>query len=261
LMVLSLILFTQLSKKKMEEWEKLPNQVGSTRSSVPEVEIVIFGLVKKCLWISCGVVLVIAFIWHFGQVAQLTGGSNVAFILAVFVTMISTGWIMREMSWAQHKYDPDQFVNMCISFHVDLYCIFILFMLFVVFVMSDSCQSGAQCPMTCGYMCAVQGERCARFACGVPGRTGLSGKNVSGDAPVSQSQKEKSQKCVKEVETDEQWRRRKMINAACAFGILFLGALSFVAAPVSFAIALGICIFLPFFRARMAKTEEDHSNV
>jgi len=258
---LSLILFTQLSKKKMEEWEKLPNQVGSTRSSVPEVEIVIFGLVKKCLWISCGVVLVIAFIWHFGQVAQLTGGSNVAFILAVFVTMISTGWIMREMSWAQHKYDPDQFVNMCISFHVDLYCILILIVLFIVFLLSDSCQSGAQCPMTCGYALAVQGERCGRFVCGVPGRTGLSGQNISGDEPVSPSQKEKSQKCTKEVETAEQWRRRKMINASCAFGILFLGALSFVAAPVSFAISLGICVFLPFFRAKMAKAQEDHSNV
>jgi len=79
----------------------------------------------------------------------------------------------------------------------------------------------------------------------------------SGSDPVSPG---KSQHVEKEVETVEQWRRRKMINAGCAVGILSLAGVSFIAPQLSFACALALCVGLPFFRAAQNK-EEDHSNV
>eukprot|EP00746_Dinoflagellata_sp_MGD_P160096 gnl/MRDRNA2_/MRDRNA2_86804_c0_seq9.p1 gnl/MRDRNA2_/MRDRNA2_86804_c0~~gnl/MRDRNA2_/MRDRNA2_86804_c0_seq9.p1 ORF type:complete len:116 (+),score=31.29 gnl/MRDRNA2_/MRDRNA2_86804_c0_seq9:3-350(+) len=115
-------------------------------------------------------------------------------------------------------------------------------------------------------MMGYQGERCARFACGVPPRNALNGdpgKAPDGTAPGSEatpSGKGKSQHVEKEVETIEAWKRRKMINAACAFGILGLAGVSFFAPQLSFAVALAVCVGLPFFRAAQNK-EEDHSNV
>jgi hypothetical protein len=168
------------------------------------------------------------------------------------------------MSWTQHKYDADQFVNMCISFHVDLYCIFILFMIFIVFVINDSCHQGPiGCAPSCCYMMGLQGERCARFACGIPGKnmsSGQEGNDGSAAPDASTSTKEKSQHVEKEVETEEQYKKRKMINAACAFGILALAGISFFAPQLSFAVAVALCVGLPFFRAVKNK-EEDHSNV
>jgi len=82
----------------------------------------------------------------------------------------------------------------------------------------------------------------------------------AGEAGQSAKQTEQSQKIEKEVETAEAWRKRKMINAACAFGILGLAGISFFAPQLSFAVALAICVGLPFFRAVQNK-EEDHSNV
>merc|ERR1712139_124710 len=41
--VLGLLIFTKLSQKNMSDWEKLPNQVGSTKITMPEVETVIHG--------------------------------------------------------------------------------------------------------------------------------------------------------------------------------------------------------------------------
>lgn len=114
-------------------------------------------------------------------------------------------------------------------------------------------------------VCAAQGERCARFACGVPGKSQTAGVADDGTVPVGEggqptSPKESSKKVEKEVETDEAFKKRKMINAACAFGILGLAGLSFFVPQLSFAIALAICVGLPFFRAAQNK-DEDHSNV
>merc|ERR1719281_2219888 len=187
----------------------------------------------------------------------MTGGSDLALFIALFTLWLSVGWLIREISWTQHKYDADQFVNMCISFHVDLYCMFILFMIFIFFVLNDSCHAGPiQCAPNCAYMLGVQGERCARFACGVPGRNMSAGSSDDGTVPAGeggqsgkQSATDKSQRVEKEVETQEAWRRRKMINAACAFGILALAGISFFAPQLSFAVALALCVGLPFFRA------------
>jgi hypothetical protein len=113
-------------------------------------------------------------------------------------------------------------------------------------------------------MMGLQGERCARFACGIPGKNMASNTegNDGSAAPTegTASTKEKSAHVEKEVETEEQWKKRKMINAACAFGILGLAGISFVAPQLSFAVALALCVGLPFFRAVKNK-EEDHSNV
>merc|ERR1711998_12713 len=231
-----------------------------------EVEVVIHALVKKSYVIGAAIVTVVALIWHFGKIGQLTGGSDLALFIALFTLWLSVGWLIREISWTQHKYDADQFVNMCISFHVDLYCIFILFMIFVFFVLNDSCHQGPiGCAPNCCYMLGVQGERCARFACGVPGRNMNAGAAddgtvAAGEGGQSAKQTEQSQKIEKEVETTEAYRKRKMINAACAFGILALAGISFFAPQLSFAVALAICVGLPFFRAVQNK-EEDHSNV
>jgi len=263
--VLGMVIFTKMSQKKMEEWEKLPNQVGSTKITVPEVEILVQGQVKKSYFIGGAVTSVVSLIWHFGG-PNLTGGSTIAYFLAIFALWLAIGWIVREMSWTQHKYDADQFVNMCISFHVDLFCIFILLMIFVFFVLNDSCHQGPiSCLPHCAQMCAVQGDRCARFACGVPGRNMSSGAAADGTVPAgegeqSSKRQSKSQHVEKEVETHEAWKRRKMINAGCAFGILGLAGMSFFVPQLSFAVALAICVGLPFFRAAQNK-EEDHSNV
>merc|ERR1711908_170711 len=138
---------------------------------------------------------------------------------------------MGEISWTQHKYDADQFVNMCISFHVNLYCIFILFMIFVIFVLNDSCHQGPiGCAPNCCYMLGVQGERCARFACGVPGRNMTAGANEDGTVPAGDASTQASAKGKStHVETEEQWKKRKMINAACAVGLLGLAGISFFA--------------------------------
>jgi len=267
--LMAAIVFTKLCQKSMPEWEKLPNQVGSTKITVPEVETIIHGTVKKAYWIGAGITSIVSLLWHFGTPVRLTGGSTIAFFLALFTLWISVGWIVREISWTQRKYDADQFVNMCISFHVDLYCIFILFMIFVFFVLNDSCHQGPiGCAPNCCYMLGVQGERCARFACGVPGRNMNAGAADDGTVAAGEgaggqgtpSGKGKSQHVEKEVETIEAWRRRKMINAGCAVGILGLAGISFFAPQLSFAVALAVCVGLPFFRAAQNK-EEDHSNV
>merc|ERR1719191_2448275 len=112
-------------------------------------------------------------------------------------------------------------------------------------------------------MLALQCERFARFGCGVPGKSGGAGASEDGTVPddgAAASKKEQSQKVEKEVETEEAWRKRKMINAGCAFGILALAGISFFAPQLSFAVALAICVGLPFFRAAQNR-EEDHSNV
>merc|ERR1712139_176218 len=263
--ILCLIIFTKLSQKNMPEWEKFPNQVGSTSIKTPEVETVVQGTVKKSYCLGAAIVSFVAVVWHFGTPVRLTGGSTLAFFLALFTLWLSIGWIIREISWTQRKYDPEQFINMCISFHVDLYCIFILFMIFCFFVLNQSCHEGPiGCLPTCAHMCGVQGQRCAHFICGVPGRqigtgTSADGTVPAGD-PTKSSRKSQSQHVEKEVETIEAYRRRKMINAACAFGILGLAGISFFAPQLSFAVALALCVGLPFFRAAQNK-EEDHSNV
>eukprot|EP00746_Dinoflagellata_sp_MGD_P160080 gnl/MRDRNA2_/MRDRNA2_86804_c0_seq13.p1 gnl/MRDRNA2_/MRDRNA2_86804_c0~~gnl/MRDRNA2_/MRDRNA2_86804_c0_seq13.p1 ORF type:complete len:252 (+),score=41.68 gnl/MRDRNA2_/MRDRNA2_86804_c0_seq13:1-756(+) len=251
----------------MPEWEKLPNQVGSTRVTVPEVETVIQATVKKAYFMGAGICSVVALLWHFGTPVRVTGGSTIAFFLALFTLWLAVGWIVREMSWTQHKYDADQYVNMCISFHVDLYCLFILFLIFCFFVLNDSCHQGPiGCAPSCCAMMGYQAERCARFACGVPPRNALNGdQKASTDdgssAPGSDASGQgKSQHVEKEVETVEAWKRRKMINAACACGILGLAGISFFAPQLSFAVALAVCVGLPFFRAAQNK-EQDHSNV
>merc|ERR1719262_384961 len=224
--------------------------------STPEVENVIFPFVKINFIIGAAIVSFIAILWHFAIPARLTGGSHLAFFLALICLWISVGWLLREMGWTQHKYDPEQFVNMCISFHVDLYCVFILFMIFVCVAFSDACHQG---PVMCGpafcQMCALQCERCTRFGCGctsaAPAGSESSGDGESGDKGGSK----KSVHVDKEVETDEQWKKRKMINAACIAGIMFLGALSFFVPHITFAIATAICVFLPFFRAKTSKEE------
>jgi len=263
--VLCLLIFTKMSQKSMPEWEKLPNHVGSARIAVPELETLVQTALKKAYGISGGIVAFIALVWHFGTPVRLTGGSTLAFFLAIFALFISIGWIIREISWTQHKYDADQYVNMCISFHVDLFCIFILFFIFVFFVISDSCREGPiGCLPHCAVMMGVQGERCARFACGFGRKNQATPADdaalATSSSAVSSSKKNQSQHIEKEVETQEAWRRRKMINAACAFGILGLAGVSFVAPQLSFAVALAICVGLPFFRAAQNK-EEDHSNV
>jgi hypothetical protein len=256
-------IFTKLSQKNMPEWEKLPNQVGSTTIKVPEVELVVHGTLKKAYWIGAGIVSVVALLWHFGGL-RLTGGSTLAFFLAVFALWLSVGWIVREISWTQHKYDADQYINMCISFHVDLFCLFTLFFIFLFFVLNDSCHAGPiNCLPTCANAMGAQGHRCATFMCGLPGKGGNAGVAEDGTVPAadaSQSRKSQSKHVEKEVETEEQWKRRKMINAGCACGILALGGISFFAPHVSFGISLLICVGLPFFRAAQNK-EEDHSNV
>jgi hypothetical protein len=264
--VIGLIIFTKLSQKQMPEWEQLPNQVGSTKLVVPDVEVVVYGAVKKAFLIGGAFVSFVAICWHFSGL-RLTGGTTLAFFLALITLWLSIGWIIREISWTQHKYDADQFVNMCISFHVDLYCIWILFMIFSFFLLSSSCQQGPiGCLPTCAAGLGHQAERCARFAGGVPGKSANAGAAQDGTVPagdVSQaagSKKNQSQHVEKEVESSEAWRRRKMINAACAFGILALAGVSFFAPQLSFAVALAVCVGLPFFRAAQNK-ESDHSNV
>jgi len=263
--VIGLVFFTKFTQKNMPEWEKLPNQVGSTRATVPEVEILMHGAVKKSFLIGGAITSFVALVWHFGIPSRLTGGSTIAFFLAIFALWLSIGWIIRETSWTQHKYDADQHVNMCISFHVDLYCIFILVLVFSVFVLNASCHTGPMCPATCGMMLGEQCSRCARWGCGCSGRNvskdagadGSSAPTTSDDGP---STKGKSEHVEKEVETEEAYKRRKMINAACAVGILSLGGVSFIVPQLSFAAALALCVGLPFFRAVQNK-EEDHSNV
>lgn len=246
----------------MPEWEQLPNQVGSTKLTVPEVELKIQGTLKKAYTIGYCVVSFVALLWHFAIPSRLTGGSHLAFFLAIIANGLSVGWIVREISWTQHKYDADQFVNMCISFHVDLYCIFILFMIFCFFTISQSCSDPIKCLPTCLGICAVQANRCFMFTCGMtPNRANdPRQEGEEAQAAAAQSSKGASQHVEKEVETEEAYKRRKMINAGCAFGILALGGLSFFVPQLSFAVALGICVGLPFFRAMQNKTE-DHSNV
>jgi len=264
--VMGLIIFTKFTQKNMPEWEKLPNQVGSTRVTTPEVEILMHGAVKKSFFIGGAITSFVALIWHFGTPVRLTGGSTIAFFLAIFTLWLSIGWIVREMSWTQRKYDADQHVNMCISFHVDLFCIFILLLIFCFFVMNNSCHQGPiGCLPTCGTMLAHQCERCARWGCGMPGKNvskaaGEDGSSAPNSSSNSSSGTGQSQQVEKEVETIEAWRRRKMINAGCAVGILSLAGISFIAPQLSFACALALCVGLPFFRAAQNK-EEDHSNV
>jgi len=265
--VLGMAIFTKVSNKNMPEWEKLPNQVGSTSVKKPDVEVVIHGSVKKSYFIGGAITTFVALIWHFGTPVRLTGGSTIAFFLAIFALWLSIGWLVREMSWTQHKYDADQYVNMSISFHVDLFCIFILLMIFLFFILNTSCHAGPiQCAPNCAMMCAVQGERCARFVCGVPGKGNMAGVADDGTVPADSSKsgkassKNQSQHVEKEVESIEAYRRRKMINAACACGILSLAGISFFVPMLSFAVALAVCVGLPFFRAAQNK-EEDHSNV
>jgi len=264
--VMCLLIFTHLSKKGSAEWEKLPNQVGSCKLTVPDVEVVVYGAVKKSFTIGTGVVTAIALLWHVSGI-RLTGGTWLAFFLAIFALWLSVGWIIREISWTQHKYDSDQYINMAISFHVDLYCIFILFTIFIFFVTQSSCSAGpAGCLPTCMHMCGVQGHRCANFICGIPGKGVGTGASPDGTAPAEgtgrSSKKSSQMNAEKEVETQEQWRRRKMINAGCAFGILALGGISFFAPQLSFAVALVICVGLPFFRAKQNNQEDqDFSNL
>merc|ERR1712224_85724 len=104
---LALVIYTQLCKKNMPEWEKLPNQVGSTRITTPDVETIIQATVKKSYAIGAGVTSLVALVWHFGTPVRLTGGSTIAFFLTIFTLRISVGWIIREISWTQHKYDAD----------------------------------------------------------------------------------------------------------------------------------------------------------
>jgi len=260
---MAMVVFTKLCQKSMPEWEKLPNQVGSTKLTVPEVELLIQATLKKSFYIGGGICSVVALMWHFAIPTRLTGGSTIAFFLSIFTLWVSVGWIIREISWTQHKYDADQFINMCISFHVDLFCIFILFCIFVAFVINDSCHQGPLgCAPNCCYMLGLQGERCARFACGVPGKGGAAQPETDSAAAegAGAASGRKSTHVEKEVETQEAWKKRKMINAACAFGILALAGISFVAPQLSFAVSLAICVGLPFFRAAQNKAE-DHSNV
>jgi hypothetical protein len=255
---LGMVLITVRSKAKMVEWESLPNQVGSLRMSVPEVETKVFGFVKQNYMIGSGAVGLVALMWHFAIPARLMGGSNLAFFMALITLGLSIAWIIREMSWCQHKFDPDQYVNECISFHVDLYCIFILLLIFTFFAVSNSCAQGpiACVPSFCAMM-AQQYERCCRFGCGCQKMDpATSGEN----AEAKQSTQKNSVHVDKEVETEEQFKKRKMINAACVAGILMLGALSFFVPHVTFAVSLGICVFLPFLRAKQEGAEEDTSN-
>jgi len=234
-------------------------------------EVVIHALVKKSYVIGAAIVTVVALIWHFGKIGQLTGGSDLALFIALFTLWLSVGWLIREISWTQHKYDADQFVNMCISFHVDLYCIFILLLIFCFFIISESCNAGPlECCPTCLHACGVQGHRCANFICGIPGKGEGKGESADGTVPAgdpTRSSKKKSQsgtnstRLEKEVETDEDWRRRKMINAGCAFGILALAGISFFAPQLSFAVSLAICVGLPFFRAKYGKEEDEEEDV
>merc|ERR1711959_602148 len=55
-----LIIFSKMSKKNLEEWEKLPNQVGSCKITVPDVETVIHATVKKSYTIGAGIVTIVA---------------------------------------------------------------------------------------------------------------------------------------------------------------------------------------------------------
>merc|ERR1712017_59099 len=123
----------------------------------------------------------VALIWHFGTPVRLTGGSTIAFFLALVTLWISVGWIIREISWTQHKYDADQFVNMCISFHVDLYCILILFLVFTFFTLSDAFHQGPiMCLPQCLAACGAQADRCARWSCGVAGKNSSQGAAEDG---------------------------------------------------------------------------------
>jgi hypothetical protein len=265
--VLTTIAITVRSKKVLPDWESLPSQVGSSKGTVPEVEEKIIAFLKQNVFASAGLVAFIAFVWHFGISARLTGGSNLAFFLALIVLAISTVWMFREISWTQHKFDPDQHINMCISFHVDLYCIFILFCIFVFFSTSAACSQGGpvMCfPMFCSMM-AQQCERACRFGCGCAKPASMSEEGAvaagavaaAGAAGVAEGGKPKqSIHAQKEVETEEQWKKRKMINAGCAFGLLALGGMAFVAPALSFLAASAVCIGLPMYRAAQNKTEE-----
>merc|ERR1719359_1355519 len=98
------------------------------------------------------------------------------------------------MAWTQHKYDADQYVNMCISFHVDLYCIFILFLVFCFFVINDACHQGpVSCLPHCFAVCAVQGQRCSIWVCGIFGSKGPEAEegtvSVPAEGPESSSRK------------------------------------------------------------------------
>jgi hypothetical protein len=186
------------------------------------------------------------------------GGSHVAFFMALITLGLSIGWVIREMSWCQHKFDPDQYVNECISFHVDLYCIFILLLIFTFFAVSNSCAQGpVSClPAFCAMM-AQQYERCCRFGCGCQKMDG--GKDGDPNAVAKESSQKNSVHVEKEKETDEQFKRRKMINAGCIAGILALGAMSFFIPHVTFGVSLLICVFLPFMRAKQDAAAEDTS--
>jgi ABC-type multidrug transport system fused ATPase/permease subunit len=266
--LLGLMIFTYFSRKNMEMWEKLPTQVGSTSMKVPAIEHAIHGAVKKAYVIGGCITTFLALVWHFGTPVRLTGGSTLAFFLALFTLAISIGWILREISWTQHKYDADQFVNMCISFHVDLYCICILFMTFTFFILNDSCHAGPiQCCPKFINACQIMGSRCTIFICGCSKKKE---EDQSDDLSVTGSQSIQKRNSMsvqvdKEVETTEAWRRRKMVNAGCAFGILALTGLSFFRPELSFAAALFICVFLPFFRAATNKEDvsetQDQANV
>merc|ERR1712139_553629 len=113
------------------------------------------------------------------------------------------------------------------------------------------------CGPTFCQLCALQCERCTRFGCGCTKAPPASaeGGGEAGDKGPSR----RSVHVDKEVETSEQFKRRKMINVACIGGIMLLGALSFFVPHVSFAIATAICVFLPFFRAKANKEEEQQS--
>jgi len=235
----------------------------SLKSKVPEVEIKVYGFIKQNLIIAAGLIAFIALIWHFTIPTRLTGGSNLAFFLSLICLGISVAWIIREIGWSQHKFDTEQHINMCISFHVDLFCIFILFCIFFAFAVNDSCHQGpiGCMPWFCTMM-AHQCERCTRFGCGCNRSAVPDESETSNRASNAQESGRQSGHVNKEVETPEQWKKRKMMNAACGGGMLLLGALSFFVPHVSFAISLAICVFLPFVRAYTDKEETvDNSNV
>jgi len=68
-------------------------------------------------------------------------------------------------------------------------------------------------------------------------------------------------KITEQLETDEEYKARKKINAATAGMIAVLVGLSFYAPSVTFVVSLGVCVFLPFFRGFQKSEEEDTSNV
>merc|ERR1719355_346830 len=104
---------------------------------------------------------------------------------------------------------------------------------------------------------AQQYERCCRFGCGCQKMDG--GKDGDPNAVAKESSQKNSVHVEKEKETDEQFKRRKMINAGCIAGILALGAMSFFIPHVTFGVSLLICVFLPFMRAKQDAAAEDTS--